>query len=72
MYSPIRAKAQRRRRGEVRPILYLSAVPEDAREYVTGYLKDAEKNVNSRLSEAAEIRDKPAWRSEWKVRTSKD
>lgn len=34
---------------------YLQAVPEDAREYVTGYLKDAEKNVNSRLSEAADI-----------------
>lgn len=33
---------------------YLQAVPEDAREYVAGYLKDAEKNVNSRLSQAAE------------------
>lgn len=34
---------------------YISSVPEDAREYVTGYLKDAEKNVNSRLAEAADI-----------------
>src|SRR5476651_2306791 len=34
---------------------YLSAVPEDAREAVAGYLKDAEKNVNGRLAEAAEL-----------------
>jgi hypothetical protein len=34
---------------------YLQAVPEDARETVASYLKDAEKNVNSRLSEAAEL-----------------
>lgn len=35
---------------------YLQTVPDDAREYVTGYLKDAEKNVNTRLQEAAELR----------------
>jgi hypothetical protein len=34
---------------------YLQAVPEDGREIVANYLKDAEKNVNSRLQEAAEI-----------------
>src|ERR1700685_1346510 len=34
---------------------YLSAVPEDARDAVAGYLKDAEKNVNGRLAEAAEL-----------------
>jgi DNA-binding transcriptional MerR regulator len=34
---------------------YLSAVPEDARESVASYLKDAEKNVNGRLAEAAEL-----------------
>jgi hypothetical protein len=34
---------------------YLQAVPEDAREYVAGYLKDAEKNVNGRLSQASEL-----------------
>jgi hypothetical protein len=38
---------------------YLQAVPEDARETVTSYLKDAEKNVNERLAEASEI--KKAW-----------
>ena len=32
---------------------YLQTVPEDARETVTSYLKDAEKNVNSRLETAA-------------------
>lgn len=34
---------------------YLQAVPEDARETVASYLKDAEKNVNSRLEKAAEL-----------------
>ena len=34
---------------------YLSAVPEEARDAVAGYLKDAEKNVNGRLAEAAEL-----------------
>lgn len=34
---------------------YLQAVPEDAREAVAGYLKDAEKNVNGRLQEAADL-----------------
>ncbi len=34
---------------------YLQAVPEEARDAVAGYLKDAEKNVNGRLSEAAEL-----------------
>lgn len=34
---------------------YLQAVPEEHRETVTGYLKDAEKNVNSRLEKAAEL-----------------
>lgn len=34
---------------------YLSAVPDDARETVASYLKDAEKNVNSRLEKAAEL-----------------
>ncbi len=34
---------------------YLNAVPEDAREYVAGYLKDAEKNVNQRISQAADL-----------------
>ncbi len=34
---------------------YLQAVPEDAREAVAGYLKDAEKNVNGRLQEAATL-----------------
>lgn len=34
---------------------YLSTVPEDVREHVTPYLKEAEKNVNSRLQEAAQI-----------------
>ncbi len=34
---------------------YLQAVPEEHREAVTGYLKDAEKNVNSRLQQAAEL-----------------
>lgn len=35
---------------------YLQTVPEDVREHVQPYLKDAEKNVNSRLAEAAEIK----------------
>ena len=35
---------------------YLEAVPAEARETVTSYLKDAEKNVNSRLQEAAEYK----------------
>jgi hypothetical protein len=35
---------------------YLQAVPEDARDAVAGYLKDAEKNVNGRLAEAAELK----------------
>jgi hypothetical protein len=35
---------------------YLQAVPEEARESVTGYLKDAEKNVNERLAEASELK----------------
>jgi hypothetical protein len=34
---------------------YLQAVPEDARDAVAGYLKDAEKNVNGRLQQAAEL-----------------
>jgi hypothetical protein len=34
---------------------YLETVPEDGREAVTAYLKDAEKNVNTRLSEAATL-----------------
>ena len=34
---------------------YLQNVPEDGREVVTSYLKNAEKNVNSRLQEAAEL-----------------
>jgi hypothetical protein len=34
---------------------YLQTVPEDVREHVTPYLKEAEKNVNSRLQEAAQI-----------------
>ena len=34
---------------------YLSAVPEDARETVASYLKDAEKNVNGRLEQAAAL-----------------
>lgn len=34
---------------------YLQAVPEDARDVVAGYLKDAEKNVNGRLQQAAEL-----------------
>jgi hypothetical protein len=34
---------------------YLQAVPEDARETVAGYLKDAEKNVNSRIESAANL-----------------
>lgn len=37
---------------------YLQAVPEDAREYVAGYLKDAEKNVNERISQASELEKK--------------
>jgi hypothetical protein len=35
---------------------YLNAVPEEHRETVTGYLKDAEKNVNERLAEAANLK----------------
>lgn len=45
--------------GETTPGIfdsYLQAVPEDAREAVTGYLRDAEKNVNGRLAEAAELK----------------
>lgn len=34
---------------------YLQTVPEDGRETVASYLKDASKNVESRLQEAAEI-----------------
>jgi hypothetical protein len=34
---------------------YLQAVPEDARDTVASYLKDAEKNVNGRLAQAAEL-----------------
>jgi hypothetical protein len=34
---------------------YLQAVPEDARDAVAGYLKDAEKNVNGRIAQAAEL-----------------
>ncbi len=34
---------------------YLSTVPEDSRETVESYLKDASKQVDSRLQEAAEI-----------------
>ncbi len=34
---------------------YLNAVPDDARETVASYLKDAEKNVNSRLEQAAQL-----------------
>lgn len=34
---------------------YLSTVPEDVREHVEPYLKEAEKNVNGRLQEAAEF-----------------
>jgi hypothetical protein len=36
---------------------YLQSVPEDGREAVSAYLKDAEKNVNSRLSEAAQLKE---------------
>lgn len=35
---------------------YLSTVPEDVREHVEPYLKEAEKNVNGRLQEAADFR----------------
>lgn len=34
---------------------YLENVPEDGREVVTNYLKDAERHVNGRLSEAAKL-----------------
>jgi hypothetical protein len=34
---------------------YLSAVPDDARDAVAGYLKDAEKNVNEKLQNAAAL-----------------
>ncbi len=34
---------------------YLQAVPEEARDTVASYLKDAEKNVNGRLQQAAEL-----------------
>ena len=37
---------------------YLASVPEDQRETVAGYLKDAEKTVNSRFQEAAELQKK--------------
>jgi hypothetical protein len=36
---------------------YLQTVPEEHRETVTGYLRDAEKNVNGRLSEAAALKE---------------
>lgn len=36
---------------------YLESVPEDGREAVAAYLKDAEKTVNGRLSEAAALRE---------------
>jgi hypothetical protein len=36
---------------------YLQQVPEDGRETVAAYLKDAQSNVNSRLEEAAQLRD---------------
>jgi DNA-binding transcriptional MerR regulator len=35
---------------------YLQAVPEEHRDTVAGYLKDAEKNVNGQIQEAAELR----------------
>lgn len=35
---------------------YLQSVPENAREYVAGYLKDASNNVDGRLREAADFR----------------
>jgi hypothetical protein len=35
---------------------YLQSVPEDGREVVAGYLKDAQSNVNSRLEEAAQLK----------------
>ena len=35
---------------------YLADVPEDGREVVTNYLKDAERHVNGQLSEAAQLR----------------
>src|ERR1700757_4296544 len=35
---------------------YLQTVPEDQRQHVEPYLRDAEKNVNGRLQEAAEFR----------------
>jgi len=34
---------------------YLEAVPDEARESVASYLKDAEKNVNERIAKASEI-----------------
>jgi hypothetical protein len=36
---------------------YLQTVPEDGRETVAGYLKDAERTVNGRLSEAAQLKE---------------
>lgn len=35
---------------------YLQTVPEEYRETVSGYLKDAERNVNTQLQEAATLR----------------
>jgi hypothetical protein len=35
---------------------YIATVPEDGREAVTAYLKDAEKNVNTRLEEANQLK----------------
>src|SRR5437667_284849 len=37
---------------------YLQDVPDIAREQVTGYLRDAEKGVNSKLREAADIQSR--------------
>jgi hypothetical protein len=34
---------------------YLDAVPQEHRDTVAGYLKDAEKNVNDRISKASEL-----------------
>ena len=36
---------------------YLQTVPEDGRETVANYLKDAERTVNGRLSEAAQLKE---------------
>lgn len=37
---------------------YLQEVPEEHRTIVSGYLKDAEKNVNTKLQEAADLRQR--------------